>query len=768
MIEWSSPHAPWIVAAAGMALGGVLVVARRLAISPRLRRTLLFALRAAVFGLLLCVLLNPVRRSDVLLPADPPQLVCLVDASRSMALDLPVSRLDQARQVVQTLDESLSGADRPTLAIFRFGTRLESAGGLTQLAPTDDDSLLADALEQMPTRFGRIPPAAVVVFSDGAVPAGPRLAEAAAAYRRLGLPVHVYPLGHEGLRGDVAVQDLVIPARAEVGAKVPLRAVLRAQGFADERAEVRVRAADRPADAPLATLPVTLIDGELPVELVVESPADVGELLFEVLPLEGEITAANNRVPFQLAQRNRKLKVLYMEGTASNEYRWVHEALQEDKDIECLSMVADQQYVERPRLQRIGDPLRGFPATREELLQYDCVICSDISQGAFTREQLDWTVELVADRGGGFAMVGGITSFGAGGWDQTVWDQLIPVDMQGGVQGRGWLYHQFNVRVPADVETHPIWRIVEDAAQNRRVLDAMPPFGGTNYIQRLKPAATSLAVSASEIPGAGIMTIFACESYGRGRTFAFAPDTTVDWGRYFESQWGEAGDNRYFRRFWRNVVRWLTENSIAGDRRLRIETDRIIYRPGQPLAVLAEAFDEQMLPTVAYELTARLIDPRAGGGKAGAADGDAAGVTLTPATAENKYHAQLPPTAWHGRDAPTSAELQGVAIRNLEVVATHEGREIARAVAKVQLLADSPELRQPVPRPEELARLAEASGGRVLRSGGDLMSVATSLPRREGDVIVTRSPLWDSAWLWAAIIALLAVDWSLRRRAGFG
>jgi len=28
--------------------------------------------------------------------------------------------------------------------------------------------------------------------------------------------------------------------------------------------------------------------------------------------------------------------------------------------------------------------------------------------------------------------VGGMTSFGAGGWDQTVWDQLIPVDMSGG------------------------------------------------------------------------------------------------------------------------------------------------------------------------------------------------------------------------------------------------------------------------------------------------------------------------------------------------
>ncbi len=32
-------------------------------------------------------------------------------------------------------------------------------------------------------------------------------------------------------------------------------------------------------------------------------------------------------------------------------------------------------------------------------------------------------------------MVGGITSFGAGGWDQTSWDKLIPIDMAGGTIG---------------------------------------------------------------------------------------------------------------------------------------------------------------------------------------------------------------------------------------------------------------------------------------------------------------------------------------------
>ena len=137
----------------------------------------------------------------------------------------------------------------------------------------------------------------------------------------------------------------------------------------------------------------------------------------------------------------------------------------------------------------------------------------------------------MSERGGGFAMVGGITSFGAGGWDQTAWDQLIPIDMAGGDLGRGWVYHQFNVKIPEEAQSHPIWRIVEDPAENRQVLAKMPPFLGTNYMQRLKPASVVLGVSASPIPQAGDMPIFAAQPYGRGRTFAFAPDTTADWGR---------------------------------------------------------------------------------------------------------------------------------------------------------------------------------------------------------------------------------------------
>jgi len=537
---------------------------------------------------------------------------------------------------------------------------------------------------------------------------------------------------------------------------------VRSRGYEGERVSVNVVSADRPGQEPLATVPLTLSGEPQSIELVVEANPDIGQLMLSLPLLAGEAVDSNNQVPFQLNTAGRKIKVLYMEATPNDEYHWVHEALTEDKDIECLSMVTDNQYVERQRLMRINDPYKGFPTTREELLQYDCVICSDISRGALTSEQLDWTVELVGERGGGFAMVGGITSFGAGYWDQTVWDQLIPVDMKGQAIGQGWMYYQFKARVPPESENHPILRIVDDPEQNRQVLANMPPFMGTNFMERLKPAATALAYSEGSIPNVGIMPIMACETYGRGRTFALAPDTTADWGRFFESQWGENGDNRYFRKFWRNVVRWLTENSVAGNRRLQVETDRVIYRPAQSIQIAATVFDELMQPTSDYQLSARLY---VGSGQSRTAVG--LPTTLTPSVSEKGYTGELLISSLP-MAALTTRDMAGLVPCELEVTATHQGAVVTQSNLRIQVLNDSQELLDPQPAPDNLIQLANSTGGKVIQQSSELTSLLTGLPTKKGDTLVSRRPVWDSGLLWFMIIGLLAAEWSLRRWAGFG
>ncbi|MBS0262866.1 MAG: VWA domain-containing protein, partial [Planctomycetes bacterium] len=315
MIQWWGPEAGWPHVIVAVAIITLIVVARRLAISPRLRSWLILIPRLTVLCLLLWILLNPAKKSEQQLPAQPPQVDFLVDASRSMAFDQPNSRANHVQAVIQGIDSRLSKADRPRVQLYRFGERLVSAADLESLRPTDDASRLAAALEQLPQRFGRTPPKGIVVFSDGAVEDAERLSEIAEGYRRLQVPVHVYPVGAAQLRGDVAIEELVVPPRAEAGAKVPVRGAIRGNGYAGERVVLQVKSTVQPNLPPLARIPITLTDGAQPFEFVVEANPDYGELVLEAPAQPGEVTTQNNRVPFQLTAGRRKLKVIYMEGT---------------------------------------------------------------------------------------------------------------------------------------------------------------------------------------------------------------------------------------------------------------------------------------------------------------------------------------------------------------------------------------------------------------------------------------------------------------------
>jgi len=759
---WSHPNDGrfYVVLAAGLV--GLLILAFRFASAPSAGSKALLALRAGALGVLVLILLNPTRVKQTRHTGPEPAAVFLLDESRSMSLETPASRAQVVDRLIRSADALVEAGRRPAIQKFGFGRDLFALSQTGKARrPDADETRLAWALEQLPSRFGDRLPFAVFVFSDGRSTEPDSLDSTARAYRELGVPIHVAPVGDERISGDVAVQDIDAPRDARPGTRVPIRVTVRSRGYDGERTELRIRSAANPRGDALATLPVTLSGGEQAHELVVDTDRAKGPLTVEVSLLPHEAVASNNIVPFQIGPREPKIRVIYMEGSAATESVYLHDALEEDPNIKCLSLYVDNQYVANPVLHRIGDPNRGFPKTREELLSYDVVICSDIARSAFTPQQLEWTVELVSKRGGGFVMIGGHTSFGSGGWDRTVWDGLIPVDMSGRGPGRSeYVDGTFRVVIPPKAVDHPIWRIVDDPERNRQVLDRMPMFGGTNLTDRLKPAATVLGLSDRPLPGpgSGLVTVFSCQRFGRGRTFAMATDTTYAWGTEFEKSWGE-GDNRYFRKFWRNVVHWLTENSDGADRRLRVETDKVFYRPGQPIEVTARAYDEKSVETDRYRVVARLHGPS----ESESQPFDETATYLVPQLGDTAYRSKLTtPPASEILESPGSTVHPLV----LDVAALDGDRVAAQASTLLQVIDDPAEFRDPRPDHSRLKELAQATAGRVIQTPANLATLLAQHPDATVTEVVTRSPLWDTPLLWLLLLGLLSSEWILRRLKG--
>src|SRR5258708_4973105 len=110
MFDWSRPYSGGLYFAVAAGIVVLIIMARRTAISDRLRSWLLFVPRIAVFSLLAVILLNPVWKSEQQLPAQPAQVHFLIDVSRSMALDQPASRALQVQGVIQEADRRLQEA----------------------------------------------------------------------------------------------------------------------------------------------------------------------------------------------------------------------------------------------------------------------------------------------------------------------------------------------------------------------------------------------------------------------------------------------------------------------------------------------------------------------------------------------------------------------------------------------------------------------------------------------------------------------------------
>jgi uncharacterized membrane protein len=82
---------------------------------------------------------------------------------------------------------------------------------------------------------------------------------------------------------------------------------------------------------------------------------------------------------------------------------------------------------EQIHLDHVG--IDGIPSNAVTLQNYDAVILANVPHDAISPEQDKMLQAYVHDMGGGLIMIGGDRSFGAGGWQGSAVEKILPVDM---------------------------------------------------------------------------------------------------------------------------------------------------------------------------------------------------------------------------------------------------------------------------------------------------------------------------------------------------
>ena len=717
------------------------------------KRAALLALRIGVILLVILALLRP-RLVYTEIRKQSATLVVLVDESLSMSVpdggggktrwELLRRSLADAQSALVELTEdfeikvySFDAQTRP-LNIDRGKISLPESpqGKQTAIGAALEDVLRAEAGKRL---------LGVILLSDGAQRAyAPRdlpPQTAVGLLKPFGAPLYTFVFGRSrgpGAAKDVAVGDLLVNQSVFVKNQLAIRGQVRIDGYVNRPIPVKVLFETSPGqmeEVAQQTLIATDEGQLLPVNLSY-APQQRGEykLTLEAVGQPGELVTTNNRLSTFVNVLGGGLNVRYLVGTWRPETKFLRRALDASPDVHVDYWRIDAQ---RPET-RPGDMPQWFQPGK-----YDVYILGYLDSKAFEGDELKNLAEVVA-QGAGLIMLGGLHSFGPGGYATTPLADVLPVKMgrlerqEFGTPPRSDVHTggSVNMRLTRFGALHFTLLLAGTREENLQLWAKLPPLKeGANLFRpsSLKPAAVGLIADDENNP------LLVAGAYGRGRVMAFAGDSTWRWQMH--------GYGSAHKRFWRQIVLWLARKDQAAEGNVWVRLAKRRFAPSEPVefSVGARSADGQPVSDATYKT--EIVLP------------DGTRLPLKPARQDQQMTGSFRQTQAAGDYA-------------IEVTAMHEGEALGSARARFLVFEQDLELDNAAADAESLESLAAMTGGQSL-APEELSALIQRLSQQTESLQVrqeSKLTLWSKGrYFWSfflLLVTLLGVEWYLRKRWG--
>ena len=650
----------------------------------------------------------------------------IASASR---FDLGQAALTQSGQpIFESLGESLD----LSYHIFGKSPRMLSDNktvneeDLDGVEASDSGTSIAASLEAV-TNSGGLPPAAIVLLTDGIDNASSQRSEAVLQdLGARGIPVYPIPLGLSD-PDDVAIKNIVMQEVAFSGDSVPVRVALESRGYERRTARLAVSLNGRRVTQKTIRFAggLQFEDIDFRVDIYEKGAAQIA---ITVEPFDDEVSIANNRVERSIRVVNEKINVLYIEGNARWEFRYLHAILKRDPRINATFIASNMG----PELARNSpEHIERFPDKREEAFKYDLVILGDVDAGFFTAEELGLLEELIRDRGGSLLVLCGPMHTPASYLDTPV-ETMLPVRFAAEEKWEEISDSVFPVLTP-EGRNSMVMTLENNKAENDRTwsrvapLDHLPPLLGP------KQGATVLAALSDENAGSQRYPLVAWQRYGTGKCLSIATDRL--WRLRFKT-----GD-KYHWRVWSQCIQFMTLSRLMGEhRRIRLETDRSIYSLDDQSRIYAHVLDDDFEAVVQTGFEVVVSGP------------DDSDVEQRIRLQPDRAH----PGLYEGYFSPP-------ATGRYRIEANDEDKEVSNTT-EFQVADFRKELTDTNMRSDHLERIAELTGGAKLsiRDLPRLRSLINSEPVTT--TVRSERPLWDSSLVVFLLVGLLGAEWIIRRR----
>ncbi len=704
-------------------------------------RILLTALRVSALALVLFCLLQPALVLSTVVPQRS-FVGVLLDDSKSMQIadqgGVPRGRflLDQFGPEGSPLFEAL--ADKFKLRLFGFSSTAERVDDASALTFRGARTHLGQVLERVADELATVPLAGLVLASDGADNSYTGLNEALLTLKARGVPVYTLGVGREQFTKDIELTRVDAPRTVLKGSSLVVDVVISQRGFSGVRVRLDIEDSGRIINSREIELPE---EGETATVRVHVTASEAGArpFRFRVAPQPGEMVTQNNQREMLIHVEDRREKILYFEGEPRFELKFIRRAVVDDENLQlvCLQRTAENKYL-RLDVDDAEELAGGFPKTREELFRYKGLILGSVEASYFTHDQLRMIADFVSQRGGGLLTLGGRRAFSMGGYAGTPVADVLPVVLEDDARTSGSdepFFSTVNVELTPVGRTHPVTQFDDDMEENAKRWAELPPLSILNFIQRVKPGATTLLVGNNE-ELAGEQVVLAFQRYGRGRALAFTVHDSWQWQMHATIPL----EDMTHEMLWRKLLRWLV--SYVPDR-VVVTTSRDRFAPRETVSVTAEVEDDRFLKVNNARVVAEVKDP------------SGARIDLLmewTVDKDGEYRATFVP------------EEKG--LYEIGIQAEREGAMLGSATTYVEVTDLADEYFNAEMRSELLRRIGEETGGRFYTPETASRMAEDMTYTEGGTTILERKDLWDMPAVFLLLMALVGTEWGYRKARG--
>jgi len=507
--------------------------------------------------------------------------------------DVAVYRFDDALRRVVTLSKLPTEAetgDEPDEAKAQASSKPEPAKKRLRwrkmLVPGGSETRLGEALQQLIEAERDSPISGIILCSDGGQNAGASEDDALESVREARIPIVTIGVGSDNRPANVAVVDLVAPATAFPSDRFTIIGYLRAEGMARQRVTAELLSREATAESPgrhgagepVASRQITLgPDGDVtPIEFEIE-PNRIGRCTYclRVRAPKNDAVVADNTCEADVTVQGRRSRILLFAGGPTREYRFLSTMLFRNRST---TVDVHLQTARGGVSQNAAVILAEFPATREDMSDYDCVVAIDPDWRRLSTGQMELLEAWVREQGGGLLLVAGAVFM------DNVQDSmhkirgLFPVEL--GPRDATVVNREPATAQPrwldftrAGLEAGFLW-LEDTAEQSQLAWEQFEGVFGCFPVRNVKPGATVLArLSDPEDGRADAGTPYlVTHFYGSGRVFYAGS------GEMWRLR---ALDDAYFARYYTNLIGHLSQGHqlressrgvlLVGKNRVRVD-----------------------------------------------------------------------------------------------------------------------------------------------------------------------------------------------------